>query len=303
MAMLNETQKKILTLKKEKNALILAHYYMPLEVQDIADHVCDSFEMAKRARSADAEIVVICGVAFMGESAKVLSPDKKVLLPVSDAGCPMADMITKEDVLRLRTAHPGAKVMCYVNSTADVKAVSDICCTSSSALRIARALDTKEIIFIPDRNLGSFIAGQVPEKAFLFHEGYCPVHNEVTEQDVLRAKAAHPEAKLAVHPECRGEVVRRADFVGSTSEIIEYARREDVQALLVGTEREITARLAREMPDKAFYTVTGTFVCEDMKKVTAADVLRCLETETFEMTLEDEPAAGARAALDKMVNA
>lgn len=303
MAELSNVKDKILQLKKEKNALILAHFYMPLEVQSVADYVCDSFEMAKKAKNAQEDIVVICGVEFMGESAKILSPGKKVLLPVADAGCPMADMITRDDVLQLRSEHPNAKVMCYVNSSADVKAVSDICCTSSSALRIARSLDAEEIIFIPDRNLGSYIAGLVPEKVFIFHEGHCPVHNNILEQDVLKMKAEHPNAKFAVHPECRAEVVQLADFVGSTSEIIEFAAATDAEEIIIGTECEITARLARDIPGKRFYTVTDTFVCEDMKKVTLESVLRCLETEEFAVTVDGDAAEGAGRALDRMVKA
>ena len=303
METLTETQKRILALKREKNALILAHFYVPLAVQAVADFVCDSFEMAKRAKNAQEDIVIICGVMFMGESAKVLTPHKKVLLPVVEAGCPMADMITKDDVLRLRAAHPKAKVMCYVNSTAEVKGVSDICCTSSTAVRIAQAIDTEEIIFIPDKNLGHFVAGQVPDKTFIFHDGYCPVHNKITKQDVLNAKAAHPNAKFAVHPECREEVVQLADFVGSTSAIIEYATTSDAREFLIGTEQEIAARLTRDMPDKKFYTVTETFLCTNMKKITAETVLRCLETEAFQVMLDSRVADGAGAALHKMVNA
>ena len=197
----NELQREILRLKKEKNALILAHYYVPLEVQDVADAVCDSFAMAQKAAKARESVIVICGVRFMGESAKILSPEKTVLLPSPDAGCPMADMVTPEDVLRLKSQHPRAQVMCYVNSSAAVKAVSDVCCTSSSALRIAKNLDCEEIIFVPDRHLGSFVARHVPEKTFWLHPGFCPTHHRITEADVLAAKKAHPDAEFAVHPE------------------------------------------------------------------------------------------------------
>ncbi len=294
---------RIRTLKEEKNALILAHYYVPVEVHDIADHVCDSFEMAKRAAQTENELIVICGVRFMGESAKILSPDKKVLIPVEDAGCPMADTVTVEDVKRLKAAHPDAAVMCYVNSSAAVKAQSDICCTSSSALRIASSMGEEEIIFVPDIHLGQYTAEKVPDKKFVFHTGFCPVHHKVTEEEILTAKKAHPGAKLAAHPECRAEVLKQADFIGSTSEIIKYAHETDAREIIVGTETEIVELLRQELPDKAFYSATPEFVCVDMKKITLDAVLNCLENEVFEINLEDAELKGARLSLDRMVNA
>ena len=297
----NEIQQKILDLKKQKNALVLAHYYVPMAVQDIADHVCDSFEMSKRAKEAKEQLIVICGVRFMGESAKLLSPDKKVLIPAVDAGCPMADMVTVEDVNRLKAEHPNAMVMCYVNSAAAVKAASDICCTSSSALRVAKSLDAEEIIFVPDVHLAEFTAEKVPEKKFIFHTGFCPTHHRVTESDILAAKKAHPGAKLAVHPECRAEVTKHADFIGSTAEIIKYVRETDADEVLIGTEMEIALRLQRELPEKKIYSVTAAFVCPNMKKVTLEAVLNCLENEEYEIKLDPEEADAARRALDRMV--
>jgi quinolinate synthase len=274
---------------------------VPLEVQDIADHVCDSFEMSKRAKDAEEQLIIICGVRFMGESAKLLSPEKRVLIPAMDAGCPMADMVTVEDVRRLKTEHPKAVVMCYVNSSAAVKAESDICCTSSSALRIAKSIDAEEIIFIPDVHLAEYTAEKVPEKKFIFHIGFCPTHHRVTEADILAAKKAHPEAKLAVHPECRAEVTKHADFIGSTAEIIKFARETDAKEVLIGTEMEIALRLQRELPEKKFYSVTSAFVCPNMKKVTLEAVLNCLEKEEYEITLDPAEAEAARRSLDKMV--
>ncbi len=297
----NDIQKQILKLKKEKNALILAHYYVPLEVQDIADIVGDSFEMAKRAKEAEETLIIVCGVRFMGESAKLLSPDKRVLIPAVDAGCPMADMVTPDDVRRLKAEHPNAAVMCYVNSSAAVKAECDICCTSSSALRIARALDAEEIIFVPDIHLAEYTASKVPEKKFILHTGFCPTHHRITEADILAAKKAHPNAQFAVHPECRADVLRHADFVGSTSEIIKFARETDAKEFLIGTEMEIAARLQRELPDKRFYSVTSAFVCPNMKKVTLQAVLNCLENEEHEITLDEDEAGAARQSLDRMV--
>jgi quinolinate synthase len=297
----NETQKKILELKKEKNALILAHYYVPLEVQDVADIVGDSFEMAKRAKEASQKLIVICGVRFMGESAKLLSPDKKVLVPAPDAGCPMADMVNPDDVLRLKAEHPDAAVMTYVNSSAAVKAVSDICCTSSSAVRIAKSLDADEIIFVPDIHLAEYTAEKVPEKKFILHTGFCPTHHRITEADIVAAKQAHPEAKVAVHPECRGDVAKHADFIGSTSAILEFSKDTDAKEVIIGTEMEIAARLQREVPEKKFYSVTAAFMCPNMKKNTLRAVLNCLQNEEYEITIDREEADRARQSLERMV--
>ena len=302
MESFNDLQKEILKLKKEKNALILAHYYVPLEVQDIADHVCDSFEMAKRAKNAKEKLIVICGVRFMGESAKILAPDKKVLLPAPEAGCPMADMVTPEDVKRLRDEHPKAAVMCYVNSSAAVKAVSDICCTSASALRVAESLKEEEIIFVPDCHLGGYVAGKCPDKKFILHNGFCPTHHRVTDSDVIKAKSAHPDAVFAVHPECRDEVVALADFVGSTSGIIEYTKKTDAKEILIGTENGVVERLRRECPDKKIYSVASTFVCVNMKKVGLQEVRDCLKYEQYEVKLTDEEIAEAKESLDRMVS-
>ena len=293
---------KVIELKREKNALVLAHYYVPLEVQDAADAVCDSFAMAQKAAKAENGLIVICGVRFMGESAKILSPDKTVLLPSPDAGCPMADMVTPEDVLRLRAEHPKAKVMCYVNSSAAVKAVSDVCCTSSSALRIAKGLECDEIIFVPDKHLGSYVAERVPEKKFWLHDGFCPTHHRITEADVLRAKGAHPDAVFAVHPECGEDVVKHGDLVGSTAEILDFARKTPAREILIGTESEIVERLRRELPDKRIYGVGSSFVCPNMKKVTLQALYECLRDEKYKVELPEDELRAARESLDKMVN-
>ncbi len=295
-------KQKILELKKEKNALILAHYYQPLEVQDVADHVCDSFEMAKLARGAAQSIVVICGVVFMGESAKILNPDKKILIPVADAGCPMADMVTPEDVIRLRKEHPDAAVVCYVNSSAAVKAVSDICCTSSSVLKVVRSLKERKIIFIPDKNLGSYVAKMVPEKEFILFNGFCPAHNRISESDVLAAKSAHPGSVFAAHPECREEVLRHADFIGSTSQILEYARSSSAEAVIIGTEEGVLERLRKELPDKKIFSVAPNFICRNMKKTGLTELYNCLINEQTEVTLAPEEIAAAKSSLDRMVS-
>lgn len=295
-------QDEILRLRAEKDALILAHYYQTLEVQDIADHVCDSYEMAKRAKNATSSLIVICGVRFMAESAKILSPDKTVLIPVPDAGCPMADMVEPEGVIALKEKHPDATVMCYVNSSAAVKAVSDICCTSSSAIKIAKAVQSDKIIFIPDRNLGRFTAQQVPEKEFIFWDGYCPTHDRVTEDDILKAKQAHPDAKFAVHPECREEVLQHADFIGSTSEIIEFARKSPHNEIIIGTEMGILERLQRELPDKKMYCVSASFICPNMKKTGLGEVKSCLQHEKYEIIMTQQEIKSAKASLDRMIS-
>lgn len=301
MAKLEEMKERVLKLKAQKNALVLAHYYQPMEVQEVADFVCDSFEMAKRARDASSDIIVICGVVFMAESAKILNPHKKILIPVIDAGCPMADMVKPEDVLKLRAEHPDAAVVCYVNSSAAVKAVSDICCTSSSAIRVVRSLPQKKIIFIPDQNLGAYVAKQVPEKEFILFSGFCPTHNRISENDVLAAKAAHPDSVFAVHPECREEVLRHADFIGSTSEILDYARKSDAGTIIIGTETGVVERLKEELKGKKIYSVTSSFVCPNMKKTGLSELLECLENEKTEIKLSPEEIAAAKESLDRMV--
>jgi len=297
----NDLQQKIIDLKKEKDALILAHFYQTADIQEIADHVCDSFEMARLAHSAQQELLIICGVHFMAESAKILNPGKTVLIPSPDAGCPMADMITPEDVLALRVKYPKAAVVCYVNSSAAVKSVSDICCTSSSAERIVRALPEKQIIFIPDRNLGSFIAAKIPRKEFIFHEGWCPIHDRVGTDDVIASKKAHPGAKLLVHPECRSDVLNHADFIGSTAEIIKEATSSAGNEFIIGTENGVIDYLKSLAPTKHFYPLMNDFICNDMKKTHLSDVLFSLETGKYEITLSIDEINSAKRSLKRMV--
>ncbi len=299
---MNELQNKILSLKEERNALVLAHYYQNLDVQDIADHVGDSFALAKLAQKASQDTIILCGVRFMAESAKILNPAKTVYLPADEAGCPMADMITPEDVIELRRQYPEAAVVCYVNSSADVKAVSDICCTSSSAEKVVRALDQKQIIFVPDKNLGAYVAKQIPEKQFIFFEGFCPIHNSLTESDALAAKEQNPNALLLVHPECRGQVLSHADYIGSTAGILEYARRTEKKDIIIGTEMGVYEILKRELPDKNISIIREDFICTDMKKTSLEDVLACLEGRTEPITMDTELMDRARRSLERMVD-
>lgn len=296
-------QEKILELKKQKNILILAHFYQPIEIQQIADYICDSFEMAKRARDAAHNTMIICGVKFMAESAKILSPQKTVLFPSPDAGCPMADMVEPEDVLRLREQYPEAAVVCYVNSSAAVKAVSDICCTSSSAVRIVKSLPNRQIIFVPDQNLGAYIAKQVPEKEVILFAGFCPTHHAATEAEAISAKAAHPDALFLAHPECRDEVLRHADFIGSTAEILKTVQESELEEFIIATELGVVDRISTLAPDKRCYLMNNHFICPNMKKTTAEDVLYCLENGGYEVTLSDEEIEGAALSLQRMVNA
>lgn len=298
---MTELQNKIVSLKKEKNAIILAHYYQSLEVQDVADHVGDSFALAKLAQTASQSTIILCGVLFMAESAKILNPDKTVFQAAPDAGCPMADMITAEQVLKLREEYPQAAVVCYVNSSAAVKAVSDICCTSSSAEKIVRSLENRQIIFVPDQNLGAYVAKMVPEKEIILFEGCCPIHHNVTAADVSAMKEQHPNARLLVHPECRPEVLEFADYIGSTAGILDYARKTEAQELIIGTEIGVLEILRRELPLKKLSLLKSDFICENMKKTTLNDILACLEGEREPVSLNQSEMDGAKISLERMV--
>ena len=261
----------------------------------------DSLELSKKAAVAEEEIIVFCGVRFMAESAKLLNPKKKVLLPVSDAGCPMADMIEAEELCRLKAQYPEAAVICYVNSSAAVKAESTVCCTSSNAVKVAGSLSQKEIIFVPDRNLGSFVASHYPEKTFHLIEGFCPIHNACSAEDLKRAKSAHPNAKLAAHPECGKGTSFLADFVGSTSGILDYCRTAPETEFIIGTENEIVLALKKELPHKIFYPAKEDFLCADMKKNTLSALLFALENEANEIVLDEEIIRKARISLENMI--
>ncbi|MDR2605860.1 MAG: quinolinate synthase NadA [Oscillospiraceae bacterium] len=298
---MNSTAEQIKALVKDKKTLILAHFYQNLDVQALADKVGDSYALAKYARDTEADIIILCGVRFMAESAKILSPRKTVYLPAPLAGCPMADMITPDDVLLLRAEHPDAAVVCYVNSSAAVKAVSDVCCTSSSALKIVSALKEREIIFVPDKNLGGYVAEQIPDKKVYLFDGFCPTHNKISESDILDAKREHPAALALVHPECRDEVRKHADFIGSTAGIINYAKSSAAQEFLIGTELGVLEILQRDCPDKKVYSIGKTFVCPNMKKTRPEDILACLLGEREPIEIPEEERRAARLTLERMV--
>lgn len=297
----SEISERILRLKKEKDALILAHYYQRLDIQKIADIFGDSFELSKKAKLAENRLIIFCGVSFMAESAKILNPSKKVVLPRMDAGCRMADMVTPEDILELRRKYPNAAVVCYVNSSAATKAVSDICCTSSNALKVVMSLPNRQIIFVPDKNLGGYISKLVPEKEFILHSGFCPTHRHITADEALKAKAEHPGAPLAVHPECEDEVLALADFIGSTSQIIDYCINTDAPEFIIGTEIGVVERLEFYHPEKKYHLLTPRLVCPDMKKTELIDVLHALETEENEVIMSEEQIAAAVLPLERMV--
>lgn len=295
-----EVVKRIEELKKKHNAIILAHNYQVEEVQDIADYVGDSFGLSQIAANTDADVIVFCGVHFMAESAKILSPEKKVILPVLDAGCPMAEMVDVEGLLALKAEHPGVPVVTYVNSSAAVKAESDICCTSSNALQVVESLESDTIIFTPDQNLGSFIAGKTNKKVILW-KGFCITHHRVTPEDVKAVREAHPDAILVVHPETRPEVVALADHADSTEGILRYIKNSSHNKFIVGTEMGILHRLKNENPEKEFYILSPKLVCVNMKKTHLSDVVRALETLSPEIHVPEEIRLRAKRSLERML--
>lgn len=295
-------QERILRLKQEKNACILAHCYQTHDILEVADYVGDSFGLAQNASKTDCSTVIMCGVRFMAEMVKILSPEKRVLLPKAEAGCPMAEQLDPEMLRQLQAAYPDYTTVAYINTTAELKTLCDVCVTSSSAIKIIRNMDAEKILFIPDCNLGDYISKQVPEKQFQLIHGGCPTHVRMTRDDVLRAKAAHPNALLLVHPECRPQVTEMADFVGSTTEIMHYAENSDAREFIIGTENSIVQHLGISHPEKLFYALSKDCVCHNMKVTTIADVLHCLEgTDGEEILLEESVRLRAKKSIDEMI--
>lgn len=292
---------EIKRLKEEKNAVILAHNYQIPEIQDIADYVGDSLGLSRKAADTDADIIVFCGVHFMAESAKILSPNKKVLLPVLDAGCPMADMIDADQLRMFKEEYPDATVACYVNSSAEVKAESDICVTSSNALKIIKSLDSKRILFIPDQNLGHYISRKVPEKEIISWEGFCITHHRVRHNEIDMIRKHRGETKILVHPECNPAVVEKADFVGSTSQIIEHIKQSDEKEFIIGTEMGILHTLRKQNPGKKFHLLSPSLVCYNMKKTSLEDVYRALKDEKNEISVDKEVMDKAYKSLERML--
>lgn len=293
-------QDEILRLKKKRNAIILAHNYQRPEVQDIADVTGDSLELARAAAAMDGDVIVFCGVDFMAETAAILAPEKTVLLPAPDACCPMAGMVTADELRFARARHPGAAVVCYVNTTADVKAESDICCTSANAVKVVNSVQGKTVIFVPDKNLGQYVA-RFTGKTVLPWEGYCLVHDRYTPADVARAKQAYPGAVVLVHPECRPEVIDCADHVASTSGIVSHVKTAPGTEFIIGTEIGILHRLAKECPGKHCYPLSEKAVCVNMKKTTLTHVRDALVTLRPRITVPEEVGARARGAIERML--
>ncbi len=298
---MDQKKLRIEALKKEKKAVIMAHYYVEDEVQEIADYIGDSYYLSDVATKIDADVIVLCGVRFMGEGAKILNPDKKVLLPATDANCPMAHMASVEKIKEIREQYDDVAVVCYVNSIAELKAASDVCVTSANALKIVKALPNKNIFFIPDQNLAHYIADQLPEKNFIFYDGYCHVHHAVTVDEIKEAKEKWPDAPVMIHPECKPEVVALADYVGSTSGIIDYATKSEAKDFIVVTEMGVLYELRHRNPDKSFHVVGHAQVCENMKKITVDKVIRVLEQEDDEVIMDTELMDAAHKPMTRML--
>lgn len=296
-----EIKNEIQKLKKEKDAVILAHYYVDGEVQEIADYVGDSYYLAEIATKVPESTIVFCGVSFMGESAKILNPKKRVVMADGHADCPMAHMVDVDKIREVRNEYPDVSVVCYVNSTAEIKAESDVCVTSSNALKIVKNLPNKDIFFIPDENLGRFVASQLPEKHFIFNDGFCHVHKSIHSEDVKKAKELHPDALVLAHPECTSDTLALADFIGSTSQIIDYATASDSKKFLICTEMGVFYELMQKNPDKKFFSVGHRQFCPNMKKVSLDKVLEKLEDLKDEVILPEEMCEQAKKPLDEML--
>ena len=299
---LKDIQEEILKLKKEKDICILAHCYQSPDILEVADFVGDSFALSVSASKVTNKTVIMCGVRFMAETVKILSPDKKVILANGDAGCPMAEMMDKELIEQVKEQYPDYTVVAYINTTSELKTVCDVCVTSSSALKICKSLDTDKILFIPDKNLGSYIAKQLPEKEFKLLSGGCPTHARMGISEVKKAKAAHPEALFLVHPECVPEVVAEADYVGSTTGIMNYAKESDAKEFIIGTESSIVSHLQLACPDKMFYPLSKDLVCHNMKLTTIVDVLNSVKgIGGEEIEIDEDVRLGAKRCIDKMI--
>ena len=294
-------RERIEQLKKEKDIVILAHYYVDGEVQEIADLVGDSYFLAKKATEVSQQNILFCGVSFMGESAKILNPGKRVIMADEFADCPMAHMVDIAKIQQVREQYPDVAVVCYVNSTAEIKAYSDVCVTSSNALRVVQSLPNKHIFFIPDNNLGRYISTLVPEKEFIFNDGFCHVHTSIHRENVEEAKKLHPNAPVLTHPECTADVLEISDFIGSTSEILDYATKSDAKEFIICTEMGIFFELEQKNPDKRFYSVGHRQFCPNMKKITLEKVVRAMEEMEPDVTMDEGLRVKANAPLVKML--
>jgi len=296
-----ELIEKINKLKKEKNAIILAHCYQSPEIDNVADYVGDSLGLSRLASKTDADIIIFAGVYFMAETAKILSPDKKVLLPNKNSGCNMADMINLKQVKDFKEKNPGVPLVCYVNSSAEVKAECDICCTSANAIDVIKSLNTNKVLFAPDCYLGSFAQKNLPSVEIISYPGFCPTHLRIIPDEIIKMKIMYKDAKILVHPECHQEVVKLADFVGSTTQIMQYCANSNNKSFIIATEKGVVDRLERDFPDKEFILASNKLVCHNMKWNTLEDILNSLLYDQFEVTVEEEIRQKALNSIQKMV--
>ena len=293
-------KEEILKLKEEKNALIVAHLYQCDEIQEIVDIVGDSYFLSKKAMESNKDLIIFCGVKFMAESAKVLSPNKKVLIPSNSTTCPMADMALVNRLEDLKDKHPNAKVVSYINSNLDIKALSDVCVTSSSAIDILNNIDSDEIIFLPDRNLGGYLAEQIPNKKFILYPGFCPTHERIEKDEIIELKEKYPKYPVLVHPECNKEVRDLADYIGSTSELINYSASSNADGFIVVTEEGVFYEMKLKSPNKTFIPTNTGMICPNMKKISLNDLYNCLKNEEFEVHIDEELRVSAHKALENM---
>lgn len=298
---MNELVEKIKKLKKEKNAVILAHCYQNVEIDEVADYIGDSLYLSQRANETNADIIIFAGVYFMAQTAKLLSPDKKVLLPRMESGCRMADMIDLEQVKEFKSLHPNIPVVCYINSTAEVKSECDMCCTSSNAVKVVESMGAKEILFLPDTYLGKWVEAKLGNIKITTYPGFCPTHLQIKPKDILEAREKYPNAKVLAHPECHQEVVKLADYVGSTTGIMKYAIESDNKQFIIATEKGVVDRLKRDYPDKEFILIKDNIICPNMKWHTLQDIYDALDKEQHEITVDAEVAKKAVNCINRML--
>lgn len=298
---MNELIEKINKLKKEKNAVILAHCYQNVEIDEVADYVGDSLYLSQMAAKTNADIIVFAGVYFMAQTAKILNPDRKVLLPRLESGCRMADMITLEQLREFKSKYPEMPTVCYINSTAEVKSECDICCTSSNAIKIVDSLKAKEILFLPDTYLGKWVESQLGNVKVNTYTGFCPTHVQIRPKDVTEARTKYPEALVLAHPECHQSVVEMADYVGSTTGIMKFASQSDKKQFIIATEKGVVDRLKRDYPEKEFYLIKDSVICPNMKWHTLTDIYNALDREEHEITVDKEIASKALNCIDRML--
>ncbi len=298
---MNNPIERIKELKEEKKAIILAHCYQNIEIDEVADFVGDSLFLSQKAKETDAKIIVFAGVSFMAQTAKIISPDKKVLLPNINAGCLMADMINHEQIVDFKNKYPDYPVVCYINSTAEVKSECDICCTSSNALNIVKSLNARKVLFLPDANLGKYIESQLDGVEVITYDGNCPVHHSVSEEDIKNARKQYPNAKILIHPECKPQVSKLGDYIGSTSGIMNYVKNSQDKQFVIVTEKGVFDRLKRDYKDKEFILINDKMLCESMKLTTLEEILYVLENETNEITLDEETLQKSTKCIERML--